>query len=265
MGKETGISWCSHSFNPWWGCTHASPGCDNCYAELMDRRIGGDHWGKGKPRRTFSDKHWAEPLHWNAAAEAAGVQRRVFCASMADVLDDEAPLGERERLWALIDQTPHLLWLLLTKRPHRYVRYLPANGFKFDNVLLMATTERQKELQDRAPRLREAAMELVQRNRLNRACDVSIVRTGISYEPAIGPLTIRNHVDSIDWVIFGGETGSGRRPVEEQWARDVKAECEAWDIAFFMKQMGAQTPAKAAALIPADLLIRQFPQTTLNY
>ena len=72
MGKETGISWTDHTFNPWWGCTKVSPGCDNCYAEAFDKRVGGSHWGKGQPRRTFTDKHWNEPLAWNRAAEKAG-------------------------------------------------------------------------------------------------------------------------------------------------------------------------------------------------
>jgi len=60
MGETTGISWTDHTFNPWWGCTKVSPGCDNCYAEAFDKRVGGEHWGKGVPRREFGDKHWLE-------------------------------------------------------------------------------------------------------------------------------------------------------------------------------------------------------------
>src|ERR1700690_3208874 len=108
MGKDTSISWTDSTFSPWWGCTKVSPGCDNCYAETFDKRWGTPHWGKGVPRRVFSDKHWAEPLKWNRLAGASGKPWRVFCASMADVMDDEAPEGQRERLWELIDQTPNL-------------------------------------------------------------------------------------------------------------------------------------------------------------
>src|SRR6185437_14583692 len=115
MGEVTSIAWCDHTFNPWHGCTKVSPGCDNCYAATFDKRVGGNHWGKGVERRVFADKHWREPLKWNEDAAASRVRRRVFCASMADVMDDEAPAGQRERLWALIDDTPHLDWLLLTK------------------------------------------------------------------------------------------------------------------------------------------------------
>jgi protein gp37 len=95
MGKETGISWCSHTHNPWHGCSEVSPGCDNCYARVLNARWGGSNWGKGAPRKVMSDHYWRQPLLWNAEAEAAGVQRRVFCASMADCMDDHAPVGER--------------------------------------------------------------------------------------------------------------------------------------------------------------------------
>jgi hypothetical protein len=69
MGKITGISWTDHTFNPWWGCTKVSPGCDHCFADAFDKRVGGNHWGKGVPRRTFGEKHWDEPLKWNKVAE----------------------------------------------------------------------------------------------------------------------------------------------------------------------------------------------------
>src|SRR5271167_714272 len=118
MGEKTAISWTDHTFNPWWGCTRVSPGCVNCYAETFDKRVFGAegvHWGPGKPRRTFGDKHWNEPLRWNKKAREAGVYRKVFCASMADIFDVEAPTGERERLWDLIRSTDCLIWQLLTK------------------------------------------------------------------------------------------------------------------------------------------------------
>ena len=90
-----------------------SLGCDNCYARVLDARWGPPHWGKGVPRREFGDKHWAEPLKWDKVAAKEGVQAKVFCSSMADVMDDAAwPEGVRERLWELIDNTPNLIWRL---------------------------------------------------------------------------------------------------------------------------------------------------------
>lgn len=246
MGKETGIAWTDHTFNPWWGCTKVSAGCDNCYAATFDKRVGGDHWGKGMPRRTFGIKHWNEPLGWNHQAMVDGVQRRVFCASMADVMDDEAPDGERSRLWELIDATPNLMWQLLTKRPHRFSRYLPS-FFIHSNVILGTTAENQVNYDIRWPVLRNVARD-------------KRLQSFVSYEPALSALTMSGWEGRPDWIIFGGETGAGRRPMERQWADDLLEECRLTGTKFFMKQFSASTPAKAAELIPAELLIREFPQ-----
>jgi protein gp37 len=251
VGKDTGIKWTDHTFNPWWGCTKVSLGCDHCYAEVVDARYGGEvsHWGKGAPRRVFGEKHWNEPLQWNALAARMNRIEKVFCASMADVMDDEAPKGQRERLWKLIDATPNLMWQLLTKRPHRYFRYLPSTLFVHRNVILGTTTENQDSYDVRMVPLEHAAA-------------LAGVQTFISYEPALGSITMRNGLVRPNWVIFGGETGAGHRPMEQKWAEDIKAECEEFGIPFFMKQMGAHNPTKASALIPAHLLLRQFPATT---
>jgi len=222
-----------------------SPGCDNCYAETFDKRVGGDHWGKGAPRRTFGLKHWEEPRKWNHEASKTGKQHRVFCGSMCDIMDDEAPEGARERLWQLIFETPCLTWQLLTKRPQRYHRYLP-KSFVFDNVWLGTTCEDQKFYDIRLPIVAADAMERG-------------LKFWVSYEPALGPVTMRNLSMRPDWIIFGGESGHGRRPMEEKWARDLLAECQELNIPFFMKQFGGLTPNAGKKLIPADLLIHQFP------
>ena len=118
MGKNSSIEWTDHTFNPWWGCARVSPGCNNCYAEAWARRVGENIWGAKQDRRVFGEKHWGEPLKWNAEAQEQELRRRVFCASMADVFELRSDLDPwRDRLWALIDQTPWLDWLLLTKRP----------------------------------------------------------------------------------------------------------------------------------------------------
>ena len=117
MGKDSTIEWTHHTFNPWWGCAKVSPGCANCYAEAWAKRVGQKIWGAGEDRRFFSEKHWAEPLKWNAEAKSAKRRKRVFCASMADVFEFRADLNPaREKLWQLIAQTEWLDWLLLTPR-----------------------------------------------------------------------------------------------------------------------------------------------------
>jgi len=260
MGEITGIAWTDHTFNPWHGCTKVSPGCDHCYAEIQDVRYQPvSHWGKGVARKVMSDAYWKDPLKWQRAARKENRIDKVFCASMADVMDDEAPEGQRDRLWRLIDETPNLYWQLLTKRPQRYERYLPQYGFKHGNVILMATVEKQEFYESRVRALDDARRHLDILTDLNGHNGGS-VKTGISYEPALGPLSIRDYPGMRPhWVIFGGETGEGRRPMEQKWAEDIKAECEEFGVSFFMKQMSAYKSAAAAALIPAHLLLRQFP------
>src|SRR5688572_28330276 len=103
MGIHTKIQWCHHTFNPWIGCTKVSAGCANCYAEsLMDKRWGKVRWGKGNPRHRTSKSNWLEPRKWDRAAKEAGERRRVFCSSLADILDDEAEQTWRNDLAALI-------------------------------------------------------------------------------------------------------------------------------------------------------------------
>ena len=254
MGTETKIAWTEHTLNPWIGCTKVTPGCDSCYAETLNHRWGNDNWGKGKPRRVTSDANWKQPLKWDRDAAKTGVKAKVFCASLADVMDDEAPEGQRERLWELIDNTPNLIWQLLTKRPQRYMNYLP-KAFKNWNVWLGASAENQQFYDVRWPILAGVRRHFA-----------GLVTTFISYEPALGPLSLEPHAHKLDvgvpeWLIFGGESGTNRRPMDVEWAENIRAECEKYNVAFFMKQMSARTPEQGAQLIPAHMLIREYPTT----
>lgn len=151
MGETTKIQWTDHTFNPWIGCARVAPGCVNCYAEAdMDRRRGRVKWGPHGTRSRTSDDYWHEPAKWNKQAEASGIRQRVFCASLADVFEDwgiepildhrgEVIIGPdglrritmtdlRRDLFALIDQTPWLDWLLLTKRPENIIKMWPSRA-----------------------------------------------------------------------------------------------------------------------------------------
>lgn len=252
MGAQTGIAWTDHTFNPWWGCTKVSEGCRNCYADTFARRTGHDIWGPGKPRRTFGAAHWAEPLKWNAAAEKAGKRARVFCASMADVFDAEAPAGELDRLWALIRATPWLDWQLLTKRPERIGANLPADwGTGYRNVWLGTSVENQQAAEVRIPTL----------------ASVPAAVRFLSCEPLLGPLDLSGEWCDHDghdfqvnldfqWVIIGGESGPNHRPMDMAWARDLQAWCARSGVACFYKQDGGLRPGHG------DLdgqALRQFP------
>jgi protein gp37 len=229
VGAETAIEWCHHTFNPWWGCQRVSPGCEHCYAETFSYRLGLKIWGPGD-RRFFGDKHWAEPLKWNREAEKAGVPRRVFCASMADVFEDRRDLdAPRARLWGLITATPMLTWLLLTKRPENVPRFLPAEWVADKvpiNVWLGFTAEDQ-------PRFDQRIVHV--------ANWPTHITSFCSYEPALGPLDIGPLGEFyIDWLIAGGESGGGARACRLEWFRSVRDQCSAAGLAFFMKQAGAR-------------------------
>ena len=247
MGETTGISWTDSTFNPWIGCTQVSPGCDNCYAMIQDRRWGHDSWGKGTPRRLTSRSYWSAPEKWNREAEKEGRKHLVFCASLADVMDDEAPFNGRSALWSLIDDTPYLIWQLLTKRPHRYERYLPGE-FRYNNVWLGATAENQEQYAARLPILL-------------RACEKFNCLSWISYEPALGPLDLGAFPVLPRWLILGGESGAHRRPDDLRWYRDIVSWRNEFQphLRLFMKQMSARTPAEGKALVPDDLMIQEFP------
>ena len=230
MSKHTGIEWCDHTFNIAWGCMKVSPGCAHCYAETFaDQRLGLGVFGPAATttRRTFGVKHWNDPLRWDRAAAKAGVRRRVFCSSMCDVFEDNPAIDlERAKLWPLIRATPHLDWLLLTKRPERLVTELPkgwGNGYR--NVWLGTSIESQ-EYVDRAQHLRAVP---------------ATVRF-LSCEPLLGAVDLFPVLDTpdteIDWVIVGGESGPGARPMDLEHARDIRDACSAFKVPFFLKQLG---------------------------
>jgi protein gp37 len=163
MGESTKISWSDATFNPWWGCARVSPGCNHCYAETFAKRTGNLVWGKDAERRRFGDKHWAEPLKWNDAAERAGRPALVFCASMADVFEDRPDhVEDRARLWVLIRDTPWLEWQLLTKRPENVLRMVPRRWLADwpGHVWIGTTVEDQQRALDRLPHLLQVPAEV---------------------------------------------------------------------------------------------------------
>lgn len=240
MGEFTQISWTDSSFNPWMGCTKVSPGCDHCYAEAeADHRYGLVEWGPhGERKRTKTT--WRNPVRWNADADRFecehGHRHRVFCASWADVFDNQADPQWRVDLFDLIKQTPRLDWQLLTKRPQNINKMLPSDwGDGWSHVWLGTTCEDQEHYDQRWPIL----------------SSVPAVIHFISYEPALGPLKLTT---GPDWLICGGESGRNARMMEPAWARSVRDQCAELGISFFMKQMTALKP------IPDDLLIREVPK-----
>jgi protein gp37 len=276
VGADTGIAWTDHTFNPWWGCVRVSPGCEHCYAEAWDARFfpslrvregvaknGAEHWGLKAPRRFFGDAHWNEPRKWNREAEKAGVRRRVFCASMADVFEDRRDLDEqRQRLWSLISETPHLDWQLLTKRPENIRKLIPsAWELVFPpNVWIGTTVEDQRRAAERIGWLLElpasvrflSVEPLLERVNLR---DVTVVdaegnRPRVSVDVLTGHVAGPDDVlpQHIDWVIVGGESdqpGHPARPCALEWIEDVIGQCKAAQVPVFVKQLGSCVVSEA--------------------
>ncbi|MEQ8822619.1 MAG: phage Gp37/Gp68 family protein [Sumerlaeia bacterium] len=251
--ENTGIEWTDHTFNPWMGCEKVSAGCANCYAERdMDHRYGRVKWGPSGERVRTSASYWRKPIAWNKRAAAEGVRERVFCASLADVFEDRRELDYwRADLFDLIRRTPHLDWMLLTKRPE-CVRSLIDTGvsgpqeemevdWQYDanppaNVWLGTSVEDQAAADTRVPALLKAPAAL----------------RFLSCEPLLGPVDLRPWLDGIDWVIVGGESGPAARPMHPGWARSLRDQCVAAGVPFLLKQWGEWSPATHATHYLSD-------------
>jgi protein gp37 len=283
MSENSKIEWCDHTFNPWQGCTKVSPGCDHCYAEArQDTRLHVVKWGAGKERKRTSAHNWRGPLAWNRKhAEffaQHGRRQRVFCASLADVFDNEVPITWLADLLGLIWSTPQLDWLLLTKRignalprireaaKHKSAYGMAAewiHGNPPANVWLGATIVNQEEADRDIPKL----LAVPARVRF------------LSMEPLLGPVDLTDLVKkegacehhfsaldcdvdpaddewsgaTIDWVIVGGESGPNARPMHHQWGRDLRDQCAAAGVPFLWKQWGEWLPESQQERSP------QFP------
>lgn len=256
---ESKIEWTDFTFNGWIGCTRVSPGCENCYAAAQDKFRGwtAEGWGAGKPRRRTSESNWKQPLRWNKVAIATGVRARVFCSSLADVFDNEAPDEWRADLAKLILSTPMLDWQLLTKRIGNAARMMQGmfpTGTP-NNVWLGATIVNREELLRDGPKLKAAPAR---------------VRFW-SAEPLLEDLGALPGELIPDWIIIGGESGPKARPMDLAWAKSLLKQCEAAGARVFMKQLGAKphqageaygkSSGKGAVMIewPRPLRIREMP------
>ena len=218
-----------------------SPACDHCYAQAFSHRLGRDIWGKDADRRFFEIRgdHWREPIKWNKKAAKLGRQLRVFCGSMCDVMEDRGDLNIwRAPLYELIDLTPSLDWLLLTKRPQNFRRFLPPSWLEKPraNVIGMTTIENEDYLW-----------------RVSALIDTPFVRRGLSMEPLLGHVDLtrietrtgvqnaleRNQNGSrIDWIITGGESGHGARKTQPEWIQSLRDQALSHSVAFHHKQWG---------------------------
>jgi len=271
MAERSGIEWTDHTFNPWIGCSKVSEGCLNCYAEKLSDRYGWVEWGPDGTRRRTSEANWKKPIRWNKDTWAMCIDKRcgwrgslretgndcpvcgspitetrqrVFCASLADVFEDRPELMEwRNDLLALIDATPNLDWLILTKRPenanwmledatHWHLSASELLGH-MPNIWIGTSIENQKQADKRIPELLE----------------IPVAVRFLSMEPLLGPVDLYTdlapfvdrwqYAHGLDWVIVGGESGPGARPMHPDWVSGIRDACVQAEIPFFFKQWGA--------------------------
>ena len=251
MGANSNIEWCDHTFNPWVGCTKISPACDHCYAESWAKRAGHGELWHGQRRRT-SAANWRQPLKWDRDARLLPWRQRVFCASLSDVFDNSAQPEWRIELFGLIERTPSLDWLLLTKRIGNAAEMMGdatagAGLVRIpENVWLGATVCDQEEADRDIPKL----------------LATPAATRFLSIEPMLGPIDLHlgwnndtGRWDSrgrplplrrIDWVICGGESGPHARPMHPDWVRSLRDQCAEAGVPFFFKQWGTWVVASVA-------------------
>lgn len=227
MAENSKIEWTTSTFNPWVGCTKVSPACDFCYAEAWAKRGGNVGWGPRADRRRT--KTWGNPIKWNKAAAGATDRPRVFCASLADVFDNhKSILPEwRTELWSLIENTPNLDWLLLTKRPQNIARYIPASWLESgcpDHVWLGTTVENQEEYDRRIPHLKAIKARV----------------RFLSMEPLLGDVDMGD-MSGLHWIITGGESGPNYRPANPDWFRSLRDQSARAKVPFLFKQWEGKT------------------------
>jgi protein gp37 len=303
MAENSNISWTTHTFNPFRGCTRVSKGCQNCYAETLSKRNPKTMgvWGQQGTRVVASEAMWREPLKWDRKAKAEGVRHRVFCASLADVFEDwTGPMVDsngnkllvtldgkfttdgddnyprpatmqdaRRRLFNLIDRTPNLDWLLLTKRPENILRMTydawcpPVPGhvsqnagdghaWKYPpNVWIGTSVEDQQTADFRIPHLLRVPAKV----------------RFLSMEPLIGPVNLNEgswffpfgKQSPIHWVITGGESGDGFRDCDPKWQADIVEQCKGAGVAVFVKQDSGRLPGKQGRIPLAVWHHKEFP------
>lgn len=294
MSDETAIAWTDHTFNPWWGCEkilapgHDPSECDNCYAETGSVRYGWSDegasgpalWGHGTERRKLSEANWNAPRKWDRLAAEAGVTDLVFSGSYCDVFEARDDLdGERARLWSLIEETPNLVWQLLTKRPEQVARRVPPAWLDAwpSNVWIGTSVGTQRSAEIRIPRL------------LSIPAPIRF----LSCEPLLGPLDLSRWLllewmdalgdpeapasfrgeggwgremlaeaagdrTGIAWIICGGESGPGHRPLDIDHARDLRDQALAAGVPWFFKQVGGASPHSNGDLLDGER-IQEFP------
>ncbi len=241
MGKDSAIAWTDHTWNPWWGCSKLPDRreCDHCYAEGFAKRVGAHVWGPSAQRRIASTKVWADPYVWDRQAAAAGKRAVVFCMSMGDLFELRPELDEpRKRAFQVMRETPHLTWLLLTKRVEA-LELLPHDlGEQRNRILVGATVG------------------------THRAAHSPFIVDFISAEPLLEAVDLRSWISWGAKTVIVGAESAGQRPGREcriEWVRDIRDQCAEAGVLLFVKQLHIDGKlSHDPAEWPDDLRVREL-------
>lgn len=262
MAQDSKIEWTHHTVNLWWGCTKVHEGCDNCYAEALSHRFGDDVWGNDKSRKEIKSA-FKDLDKYQKLAKSKNEVHRVFIGSMMDIFEKPMPLMDgkgnarsydtgkiRELLFMNIDfgKYPNLLFLFLTKRPSNINKYIPEFWKENPPSNVMFGT---------SPVSQETANKLIVQLLQVNGCRF------LSVEPQLEEIDLRKvptgiiPINSIHWIIQGGESGHHKRLFNLDWAYKLKEQCREAKIPYFFKQIDKIQP------IPEDLLYREFPKQNI--
>jgi protein gp37 len=238
MSDKSAIEWTEATWNPVTGCDRVSEGCDHCYAQTLAKRLkamGSSRYQRDGDSRTsgpgfgvtLHPDQLTLPMRWRAP-------RTVFVNSMSDLFHDDVPSDFIADVFRTMAATPSHTYQVLTKRPGRMASLLArwqwsselADLVELPNVWLGTSVENQRWATVRVPKLVETP---------------AAVRF-LSCEPLLGPVDLETALPHLDWVIVGGESGPGCRPMDPDWARSLRDQCGAAGVPYFFKQWGGRTP-----------------------
>jgi len=206
MGANSAIEWTEATWNPWHGCVRVSPGCAHCYMYRDKRRYGQDPSVVVRSKTSFdAPQKWKDP-------------KMIFTCSWSDFFVADADQW-RVEAWEVIRRTPQHTYQILTKRPERIGGYLP-DGWPFPNVWLGVSVENQR-FYHRIDTLRKIPASI----------------RFLSLEPLLSSMSSLP-LEGFSWVVVGGESGPGSRPMKAEWVRDIRDQCRNAKVAFFFKQWG---------------------------
>ncbi len=256
MAQNTKIEWAHHTANIWHGCTEVHAGCDNCYARVLSNRWGRQLWGHDVPRMAIASV-WKDLDRYQKLAASAGEMHRVFVGSMMDIFEKPMPLVSsagkesynentglvRDKFfYQIVPNSPNLMFLLLTKRPSNINKYIPESWKQNPPANVMFGT---------SPVNQETADKLIP-----QLLEVN-GKKFLSMEPLLGQVDLQQYLfmpefnmspadiapsGQVDWIIVGGESGHGARPMHPDWVRSIRDQCQAAGTPFFFKQWGEYKP-----------------------